>query len=96
MKMRYLGIILAVIALHALALHRSVDAGQRLYSIAVEPGNPLSKEAIFWLGEVDGQMLLELARNRQYSREVRRQALFWMANSDDEDTVETLIELLTR
>ena len=56
----------------------------------------LSEEAIFWLGEVNGQMLLKLARNEQHSREVRRHTLFWMANSDDEDTVEGLMELLTR
>ncbi len=83
-------------ALHALALHGSVEAGRRLYALAVEPDNALSEEAIFWLGEVDGRMLLELAKDEQHSREVRRQALFWMANSEDENVVETLVELLTR
>jgi hypothetical protein len=183
-------------ALYALALHRSGNAGDRLYSLAVEGNDDLSDEAIFWLGEAranegfkllrrllaelprgdvrrqinfalaqnnspeaaellfeisksdfdpkqrgealfwlaeeypqraqgwllevldteqdedvleqavfaisqlpDGkgdQLLLDLARNSQAPRNVRRQAIFWLANSDNESSVAALTELLTR
>ena len=183
-------------ALFAFAMHRSLDAGKRLYSLAKEQESDLSQEAIFWLGEARGeegfkllkrlldelprgdrrreinfalsqnnttqagellleisksdpdpeqrgeamfwlaqeypeqakdwllevikteqdedvliqavfaisqlpdgggdQVLLDLARNDQLSRDVRRQALFWLANSDNESSVAALTELLTR
>jgi hypothetical protein len=183
-------------ALYALALHRSVYAGKRLYSLAKETGGDLSGEAIFWLGEARGeegfkllkrllaelprgdrrreinfalaqnnsaeaaellfeisksdsdpeqrgeamfwlaeeypqqaqgwllevikteqdedvleqavfaisqlpdgngdQVLLDLARNAQAPRAVRRQALFWLAQSDNDSSVAALTELLTR
>lgn len=183
-------------ALFALALHRSPDAGQRLYSLAKEVDGELSEEAIFWLGENRGeqgfrilkkllaelpegderrainfalsenntsgaaellfeisksdsdpeqrgeamfwlaegypekaqawlfevleteqdedvleqavfaisqlpdgagdQALLELAQNKQFSRAVRRQAIFWLAQSDNDSSVAALTELLTR
>lgn len=41
------------------------------------------------------EILLELARDSNQSRTVRRQALFWLANSDDEEAVATLTEWLT-
>ncbi len=183
-------------ALFALALHRSPDAGQRLYSLAKEVDSGLSEEAIFWLGEnraeqgfrilkkllaelpvgderrtinfalsenntnaaaallfeisksdsdpeqrgeamfwlaegypqqaqgwllevleteqdedvleqavfamsqlpngAGDQALLELAQNKQLSRAVRRQAIFWLAQSDNDSSVAALTELLTR
>ncbi len=183
-------------ALFALALHRSPQAGQRLYSLAVETDGDFSEEAIFWLGEARGeegfnllkrllvelptgdrrreinfalsqnatpgaadllfeisksdqdpeqrgeamfwlsqeypqqakgwlvqvieteqdddvleqavfaisqlpdgdgdQLLLELAQNGQVSRLVRRQAIFWLAQSDNDSSVAALTELLTR
>jgi len=183
-------------ALFALALHRSPDAGQRLYSLAKETKSDLSEEAIFWLGDTRGeqgfmilkklladlprgesrrainfalaqnntpeaaellfeisksdsdpeqrgeamfwlaeeypqqaqdwllevidteqdedvleqavfaisqlpdgtgdQVLLELAQNDQASRAVRRQAIFWLAQSDNDSSVAALTELLTR
>lgn len=183
-------------ALFALALHRSPDAGQRLYSLAQEVDGDLAEEAIFWLGESRGeqgfrilkkllaelpvgderrainfalsqnntsgaadllfeisksdsdpeqrgeamfwlaegypqkaqawlfevleteqnedvleqavfaisqlpggagdQALLELAQNNQVSRAVRRQAIFWLAQSDNDSSVAALTELLTR
>jgi hypothetical protein len=183
-------------ALFALALHRSPEAGQRLYSLAMETGGDLSEEAIFWLGESRGeegfkllkqllaelpegdrrreinfalsqnatpkaadllfeisksdqdpeqrggamfwlsqayplkaqdwllevikteqnkdvleqavfaisqlpdddgdQILLELAQNGQAPRAVRRQAIFWLAQSDNDSSVAALTELLTR
>ena len=42
------------------------------------------------------QALLELAQNNQSSRAVRRQAIFWLAQSDDDSSVAALTELLTR
>ena len=42
-------------ALYALALHRSREADQRLYSLAKETGSDLSEQAIFWLGENRGE-----------------------------------------
>ena len=186
----------AASALFALALHRSPQAGQRLYSLAKEVDGELTEEAIFWLGESRGeqgisllekllaelpigdgrrainfalaenntagaadllyeisksdtdpeqrgeamfwlaegypqqarawlfemikteqdedvleqavfaisqlpdgagdQVLLELAQNNQLSRTVRRQAIFWLAQSDNESSVAALTELLTR
>ena len=183
-------------ALFALALHRSSDASQRLYSLAKEADGDLSEESIFWLGESRGkegfktlkrllaelprgderrainfalaqnntaeaadllfeisksdsdpeqrgeamfwlaeeypqraqgwllevvrteqdedvleqavfaisqlpdgagdQVLLELAKNDQVPRTVRRQAIFWLAQSDKDSSVAALTELLTR
>ena len=183
-------------ALHALALHASERAGERLQSLALEADNDLAEEAIFWLGEAraekgfkllknllsklpdgdrrrsinfalsqnntapaaelllaisksdhdpeqragamfwlaqeypqqakgwllevveteqdedvleravfaisqlpdgDGdRLLLQLARNEQVPRHVRRQALFWLANSDNDDSIAALAELLAR
>ena len=183
-------------ALFALSLHRSPQAGQRLYSLAVETDGDFSEEAIFWLGEARGeegfnllkqllaelptgdrrreinfalsqnatpgaadllfeisksdqdpeqrgeamfwlsqeypqqakgwlvqvieteqdedvleqavfaisqlpdgdgdQLLLELAQNGQVPRAVRRQAIFWLAQSDNDSSVAALTELLTR
>ena len=40
--------------------------------------------------------LLDLAKNAEVSRIVRRQALFWLANSDNDESVAALAELLTR
>ena len=86
-------------ALFAIALHRSSDAGQRLYALALKTDDDLSEQAAFWLGEARGdqgsQMLMEIARNRLAPREARRQALFWLAQSDDDKTIAALTELLT-
>ena len=183
-------------ALYALALHRSAQAGKRLYSLAKDTDNDFSQEAIFWLGDARGKegfkllkqllaelpngnrrreinfalsqnnmpeaagllfeisktdrdpeqrgeamfwlaeeypqkaqlwllevikteqdeevleqavfaisqlpggsgdkILLDLARDDQAPRTVRRQALFWLANSDNDSSVAALTELLTR
>ena len=183
-------------ALFALALHKSPQAGKRLYSLAKDTEGDLSEEAIFWLGESRGdqgfrtlkqllaelpvgderhainfalaqnntaaaaellleicqsdsdpeqrgeamfwlaegypqqaqnwllevidtekdedvleqavfaisqlpdgagdQVLLELAKNNQTPMAVRRQAIFWLAQSDNDSSVAALTELLTR
>ncbi|MEE4216142.1 MAG: HEAT repeat domain-containing protein [Xanthomonadales bacterium] len=46
--------------------------------------------------ETSGPMLLALAQDKNAPREARRQALFWLANSDDEESVSALTEILTR
>lgn len=42
------------------------------------------------------QVLLDLAQNGQAPRAVRRQAIFWLAQSDNDSSVAALTELLTR
>ena len=183
-------------ALYAIALHQSPEATERLMELATEPGNGMSQEAIFWLGDARGDegfkalntlldelpdgdkrqeinfalaqngtpaaidrlidisrtdadpeqrsnalfwlaeeypeqakdilltalateqdedvleqivfaisqlpdsmstpLLLELAQDAEQSKAVRRQALFWLANSDDEKALAALEDLLTR
>lgn len=46
--------------------------------------------------ETSGPMLLDLASDEDVPRHVRRQALFWLAQSGDDETVARLTELLTR
>jgi len=40
-------------------------------------------------------MLLEIAQDKDAPREARRQALFWLAQSDDDEAIEALADLLT-
>ena len=44
--------------------------------------------------EVADQMLLDLAKSNQTPRAVRRQALFWLAQSDNDDSIAALTALL--
>jgi len=87
-------------ALYAMSLHASKDASERLYSLTKEPNGELAEEAVFAISQLPGdpgtQMLLDLAMDEQRPREIRRQALFWLANSDDDEAVAALADLLTR
>jgi hypothetical protein len=87
-------------ALYLMSLHASKEASERLYTLAGEPDGELAEEAVFAISQLPGEtgtrMLLELAKDEQKPREVRRQALFWLANSDDENAVAALADLLTR
>ena len=87
-------------ALYAMSLHASKDAGERLYSLTKEPNGELAEEAVFAISQLPGdpgtQMLLDLAMDEQRPREIRRQALFWLANSGDDEAVAALADLLTR
>jgi hypothetical protein len=87
-------------ALYLMSLHASKEASERLYALAGEPDGELAEEAVFAISQLPGEtgtrMLLELAKDEQKPREVRRQALFWLANSDDENAVAALADLLTR
>jgi hypothetical protein len=83
-------------ALYALALHRSPEADQRLYSLAKETGGDLSEEAIFWLGENRGepgfrileQLLAELPRS-----DGRRAINFALAQNNTPGAAELLFDI---
>jgi HEAT repeat protein len=67
--------------------------------ISSEQRDEVMEQAVFAItqlpAEISTQMLLYLATDKTYTREVRRQALFWLANSDDDSAVEALTALLT-
>ena len=68
--------------------------------IGTEQDEDVLEQAVFAISQLpdgDGdQLLLELAQNSQVSRAVRRQAIFWLAESDNDNSVAALTELLTR
>lgn len=65
-----------------------------------EKNEDVLERAVFAVSQLpDGmgdQVLLELAQNGQAPRSVRRQAIFWLAQSDNDSSVAALTELLTR
>jgi len=65
-----------------------------------ETDEDVLEQAVFAISQLpDGmgdQVLLDLARNDQAPRAVRRQAIFWLAQSDNDSSVAALTELLTR
>jgi len=71
-----------------------------LEALADEQDEEVQEQAVFAISqlppEIGTPMLLELARDEHKSRELRRQALFWLANSDDEEAVAALADLLSR
>ena len=87
-------------ALWALSLHASSQAGDRLYAMATDQHCGRSEEAVFAISQLptgtNGPMLLELAGDPGAPRAARKQALFWLAHSDDEQAVAELAELLSR
>ncbi len=58
------------------------------------------EQAVFAISQLPGdsgdQVLLSLARDGQTPRAVRRQALFWLAQSDNDASIAALTELLSR
>jgi hypothetical protein len=68
--------------------------------INTEQDEDVLEEAVFAISQLPGEsgdlILLDLAKNEQAPKAVRRQALFWLANSDNEDSIAALTELLTR
>ena len=74
--------------------------GWLLEVINTEKDEDVLEQAVFAISQLpDGsgdQVLLDLARDDQAPREVRRQAIFWLANSDNDSSVVALTELLTR
>ncbi len=65
-----------------------------------EKDEDVLEEAIFAIsqlpGEIASSMLLDLAKDESKPREIRREAIFWLANSDDDAGVAALTELLTQ
>ena len=68
--------------------------------VYVEQDEDVLEQAIFAISQLPGdsgsQILLDLARDSAINRDARRQALFWLAQSDDDKTIAALTELLTR
>ena len=68
--------------------------------IDTEQDEDVLEQAVFAISQLpDGegdQVLLALAKNDQVPRAVRRQAIFWLAQSDNDSSVAALTELLTR
>ena len=68
--------------------------------IANERNEDILAKAVFAVSQLpdedSSRMLLEIAQDKDAPREARRQALFWLAQSDDEEAVAALADLLTR
>lgn len=74
--------------------------GWLLEVINTEQDEDVLEQAVFAISQLPDsegdRILLSLAKNAEVPRIVRRQALFWLANSDNDDSVAALAELLTR
>jgi hypothetical protein len=77
-------------------LKRSEEAIQ--WAIANDPDHNVRKEAVFAMSQLPGERgvdaLFAVLGNRQMHREVREQALFWLAQSDSDRAFEYLDRLL--
>jgi len=71
-----------------------------LQVIESEQDEDVLEQAVFAISQLPDdsgdELLLELAQNGQTPRAVRRQAIFWLAQSDNDSSVAALTELLTR
>ncbi len=71
-----------------------------LDALAVEQDDEVLEQAVFAVSQLPGsqgtRILLDLAQDPEQPREIRRQAMFWLANSDDAEALAALEELLTR
>jgi HEAT repeat protein len=60
----------------------------------------MTEQAVFAISQLpserSGKILLEIARSPEHSRSVRKQAMFWLAQSDKDADIEALTELLIR
>ncbi len=67
--------------------------------IAAEQDEDILEKAVFAVSQLPGedssQMLLDIATDKQAPHSARRQALFWLAQSDDDEAVAALADLLT-
>ena len=67
--------------------------------IRTEQDEDVLEQAVFAISQLPddsgSRILLYLAQDKQASRTVRHQALFWLAQSDDDKTIAALTELLT-
>ena len=68
--------------------------------INTEQDEDVLEQAVFAISQLPGEtgdmMLLDLAKSDQTPRAVRRQALFWLAQSDNDKSITALTALLTR
>lgn len=83
-------------ALYAIALHQSPVATERLLELATEPGNGMSREAIFWLGDArgdEGFMALNTLLDELPRGDKRREINFALAQNGTPDAIERLIEI---
>jgi HEAT repeat protein len=71
-----------------------------MQAIEYEQDEDVLGQAVFAVSQLPDeaatQLLLELAMDPSRSREIRRQALFWLANSDDDEAIVALVKLLSQ
>lgn len=71
-----------------------------LDTLAGEKDESVLEQAIFAISQLPQRkatrILLDLAQDPEQPREIRRQAMFWLAHSDDDEALAALEELLTR
>lgn len=71
-----------------------------LDTLAVEKDEEVLEQAIFAVSQLPQgkatRILLDLAQDPEQPREIRRQAMFWLAHSDDDEALAALEDLLTR
>jgi hypothetical protein len=74
--------------------------GLLMQAIEHEQDEDVLEQAVFAVSQLPDHtataLLLELATDPSRSREVRRQALFWLANSDDDEAIAALVKLLSQ
>ena len=79
--------------------HPAVAEDIILDVIENEQDDEILERAVFALSqlppETSGPALLALVRNNEAPREVRRQAMFWLAHEGDEQSVQALTDLIT-
>ena len=67
--------------------------------ISTEQDEDVLEQAVFAISQLPddsgSRILLYLVQDKQASRTVRHQALFWLAQSDDDKTIAALTELLS-
>lgn len=88
-------------AMFWLAQERPQEARDLLLEVAeTERDEEMLDQAVFAISQlpsdVSGPLLLDLARDETAPRHARRQALFWLAQTGDDETVMLLTEMLTR
>lgn len=71
-----------------------------MQAIEHERDEGVLEQAVFAVSQLPDEtatpLLLELATDPTRSREIRRQALFWLANSDDDEAIAALVQLLSQ
>lgn len=75
-------------------------AGVLIHVLETEQNRQVKNQAVFAISQLPGEtareLLLGLARDPQTDPATRKQALFWLAQSSDAETIDALTQLLTR